>query len=158
MVAGCAYGHPADALVKALKYGGRLECAPALAHVLSQALGSRPAPDVLAPLPLSPARLRSRGFNQCMEIARALPDALAARADGEALLRVGDAVPQAALPLAERVANVRGAFRAGRSLAGLRVAILDDVMTTGATLREAAKAARQAGAREVEAWVVARAP
>jgi ComF family protein len=157
VVAACAYAHPVDALVKALKYGGRIECAPALAGLLGAALADRPAPDLVVPLPLSPARLRSRGFNQSLEIARALPAAMAARSDDGALERILDAGPQAALPLHARSANVRGAFRATRALTGLRVAVLDDVMTTGATLCEAARALQDAGALEVSAWVVARA-
>jgi ComF family protein len=157
VVAACAYAHPVDALVKALKYGGRLECAPALAELLARALASHRAPDLVVPLPLSPARLRSRGFNQSLEIARALPPWLSERVDDAVLERIRDAGPQAALPLHGSAANVRGAFRAVRALAGLRVAVLDDVMTTGSTLREAAAALRDAGALEVSAWVVARA-
>lgn len=157
VVAACAYAHPVDAVVKALKYGARLECAPALAELLAAALAQRPPPDVVVPLPLSRSRLRSRGFNQSLEIARALPPALAARVDDTALARHVDAGPQAALPLHGRAANVRGAFHATRMLHGLRVAVLDDVMTTGATLREAASALASAGAAEVSAWVVARA-
>ena len=156
-VAACTYAHPADALVKALKYGARLECAPALAQLLGAAVAARPLPALVVPMPLSAARLRSRGFNQSLEIARALPAALARRVDSGALERIRDGAAQATLALDARAANVRGAFHAPRPLEGLHVALLDDVMTTGATLREAAAALRAAGAGEVSAWVVARA-
>lgn len=155
-VAGCAYAYPVDALVKALKYGGRLECAPALASVLAHSLSGSEMPDVVVPLPLSRRRLRDRGFNQSMEIARALPAALSSLVDPTTLHRPMDAGPQAALPLDARAANVRGAFLAVRPLAGQHIALVDDVMTTGATLREAARALHAAGARQISVWVVAR--
>jgi predicted amidophosphoribosyltransferase len=71
-------------------------------------------------------------------------------------VRVRDSGPQAALPLARRAANVRDAFVGRVALAGARVALVDDVMTTGATLGEAARALQRSGAREIEAWVAAR--
>lgn len=156
-VAACAYAYPVDVLVKALKYGGRLECAPALASLLAASFANARMPDVVVPLPLSMRRLRERGFNQSLEIARALPAPLSSRVDPTALQRLLDAGPQAALALDARAANVRGAFRATRTVAGLHAALLDDVMTTGATLREATLALRAAGARQVSVWVVSRA-
>jgi ComF family protein len=156
-VAAWVYAFPVDRLVHAFKYGGQLALAEPLALALIDALDrrSRPAPDVVVALPLSPARQRKRGFNQAGEIARRV-----ARAIGRPLVpglaRARDSPPQAALAWADRARNVRGAFVASAALAGLRVAIVDDVMTTGATLAAAARAARRAGARNVEAWVVAR--
>jgi ComF family protein len=156
-VAACAYAYPVDALVKALKYGGRLECAPALASLLAASITPPCAPDAVVPVPLSTRRLRERGFNQSLEIARALPPSWSSRVDASALERVIDSGSQAALALDARAANVRGAFRATRSLLGQQVVLVDDVMTTGATLREAALALRAAGARQVSVWVVCRA-
>lgn len=156
-MAACAYAYPVDALVKALKYGGRLECAPALASLLAASITPGRVPDAVVPVPLSARRLRERGFNQSLEIARALPPPWSSRVDAGILERLLDIGPQAALALDARAANVRGAFRATRSLAGLQVVLVDDVMTTGATLREAALALGAAGAQEVSVWVVCRA-
>jgi len=156
-VAAFVYAFPVDRLVHALKYGGQLALAEPLALALIGAIDrrARPPPDAVVALPLSPARQRERGFNQASEIARRV-----ARAFGRPLVpglaRARDSPPQAALAWADRARNVRGAFLANPLLAGRRVAIVDDVMTTGATLATAARAARRAGALDVEAWVVAR--
>lgn len=155
---GCSYAFPADALIRALKYRGTLAAAGALAEVLAPALWTAPVPDLVVPIPLSAARERERGFNQSLEIARCLPPRWRQPVDPAALVRIQDTPPQAALPLADRARNVKGAFRASRPLDGLSIALVDDVMTTGATLDAAAAALRAAGAREVVAWVVARTP
>lgn len=160
-VAAWIYAWPADRLLQALKYGGRLALAEPFAHALARACrhrrGAVPAawPDVLVPVPLTPARQRSRGFNQAQEIARHLGAGLALPVV-RALARVRDTPPQATLGVPERRASVHGAFAADRCVAGASVAIVDDVMTTGATLAAAAEALRAAGARRIEAWAVAR--
>jgi predicted amidophosphoribosyltransferase len=106
---------------------------------------------------LHPDRLRERGFNQSAEIARAvsrqtgIPLALAS------LVRTRPTPPQAALPLKERAGNVRGAFECGADLAGRRVLLVDDVMTSGATLRECARVLKLHGAATITVAVVARA-
>lgn len=156
-VAAWSYAFPADRLMQAFKYGGRLALAEPLAHALARALRAHDVamPDRLIAMPLSLRRQRARGFNQAHEIARCLSALVRVRVAGE-LMRVRDTPPQAGLALRERTRNVRGAFVAGDGLRGQRVAIIDDVMTTGATLHAAASAARNAGAVRVEAWVVAR--
>jgi ComF family protein len=158
-IAALAYAFPVDRLVARLKYGHDLPVAAALAAVLAhevrQRLTDAPLPDAIVPLPLAVPRQRERGFNQACEIARPLARALG-RPLSLAIARDRDTPPQASLPRSKRRANVRGAFRAVQPLAGLRVAIVDDVMTTGATLRAAARACLAAGAGGVDAWVVAR--
>jgi ComF family protein len=150
--AALAYDFPADALVHALKFRGELALAPLLAATLAGKVRGQRV-DHVVPVPLSAERLRHRGYNQAVEIARHLrKDAL------ELTLceRTRDALPQIGLPYGERQRNVRGAFRCTRALAGARIAVVDDVMTTGATLDEMARTLKAAGAAYVENWVVAR--
>ena len=115
------------------------------------------APDLVVPVPLHPRRLRARGFNPALAVARAAARAVAAHVSATALERVRDTPSQTGLDAAARRRNVRGALRARRGVPP-RVWIADDVITTGATLREAARALRTAGAREVIAVCAARTP
>ncbi|MEO5766636.1 MAG: phosphoribosyltransferase family protein [Casimicrobiaceae bacterium] len=156
-VAAWVYAFPADRLIHAFKYGGQLALAEPLADALCDAVARRAGsiPDALVALPLAPSRQRERGFNQAGEIARRVAVSIG-RPLIAGLARTRDAPPQASLAWSQRARNVRGAFEASACLAGRRVAIVDDVMTTGATLAAAALAARRAGALDVEAWVVAR--
>ncbi len=107
-------------------------------------------------MPLHPARLKERGFNQAQEIARQVARRLAIPLDAHACRRLRDTPPQATLKLKKRAANLRGAFSCDLDLSGKRVALIDDVMTTGASLHALAQAVRAKGATQVEAWVVAR--
>lgn len=154
-VAALAYEFPADVLVQALKFRGELALAPYLGEILSGCV-SGTAADCVIPVPLSSARLRERGYNQALEIARSVADATGARLAPELCERARETTAQAELPLAERAKNVRGAFHCPQLLAGAKVAVLDDVMTTGATLDEIAATLKRAGAARVENWVVAR--
>jgi ComF family protein len=158
-VAAWRYAFPADRLLQAFKYGGRLALGEPLAAALSCAVRARglAMPDRLIALPPSRRRQRERGFNHAHEIARRVSSSTGVPLE-RAFRRTRDAPPQAGLTLRERARNVRDAFEATAPLTGLSVAIVDDVMTTGATLAAAAIAARAAGAARVEAWVVARTP
>ena len=146
------YEFPADVLVQALKFRGELALAPLLGALLREAIAGSEAVDCVIPVPLSATRLRRRGYNQALEIARKLPGKL----DFASCTRERDGTPQSELPWEERRRNVRGAFACRRALAGARVAVVDDVMTTGATLNEVARALKGAGAASVVNWVVAR--
>jgi ComF family protein len=154
-----AYAFPLDRLLHAFKYGGRLSHADFLAAALGDTAARRPAgrpwPDALVALPLAQARQRQRGFDQAAEIARRVARLTGVPIAG-GLHRTRDTPAQAALPWKDRARNVRGAFAADACVAGRRIAIVDDVMTTGATLASAAGALLHAGARGVEAWAVAR--
>lgn len=150
-----SYAFPLDALIQHCKYGGAQELAELFATALATRLDAKPLPDLIVPMPLHPARLRERGFNQALEIARRLGERLNLPCR-HACRRQRDTPPQAGLDLKARRRNLRGAFDCDNDLAGKRVALLDDVMTSGSSLNELAKAARQAGAIEVSAWVVAR--
>jgi len=151
-VAALAYEFPADALVHALKFRGELALAELLSAILTEKIGDQSV-DHVVPVPLSAARLRERGYNQSVEIARGLRRG---RPDLELCVRSRDTPAQMDLPFAERRRNVRGAFRCTRQLAGKSVAVVDDVMTTGATLDEIALALKTAGAARVVNWVLAR--
>ena len=151
------YAFPADVLVQALKFGGELALAPLLASLLVKRIAGE-KPDLVVPVPLSNRRLRGRGYNQAAEIARPLARGARAPLDFLVLTRNRETAAQAELPYAERVKNVRGAFSCNRALPNLTVAVVDDVMTTGATLDEIAATLKRAGATRVVNWVVARTP
>ena len=128
--------------------------APILAAALVQ---TALAPvDVLVPMPLSPERLRERGFNQAQELARVLGRRCKVPVLARACRKVTNTVPQATLPWKERARNVRASFVCDTDLTGQRVAIVDDVMTSGATLNELARNLKRAGAAHVSGWVIAR--
>jgi ComF family protein len=148
------YEFPCDRLIHALKYRARLP----LAGFFAQALAARlPGPaDVVIPMPLHRTRLAERGFNPAVEIARALTRRTGGLLAPASARRVRRTAPQTALPLEERAANVRGAFACAADVRGRRVAVVDDVMTTGTTLDELARVLKAAGASTVENWVVAR--
>jgi ComF family protein len=149
------YAWPLAPLIHHYKYAGNL----ALAHLLAQALSARltGGVDLIIPMPLSPQRLRSRGFNQALEIARVVSRLTGVPLAASACRRVRDNAPQASLPWKERARNIRGAFVCDADLSGKHVAVIDDVMTTGATLNELARNLRKAGAVEIRGWMVARA-
>lgn len=155
------YEPPLDRLLPRLKFhddlaAGRL-CAALMADVLAGTLAGAPRPDALVPLPLHRARLRSRGFDQTLELARPLARALALPLRDDLLVRARATAPQSRLDAAARRRNLRGAFsvRIDGPLP-VHVALVDDVMTTGATLHAAADALRRAGVARVDAWVCAR--
>jgi ComF family protein len=155
----CRYAFPVDRLVLALKFGGRLEIAAWFGEWLADELRERPLaepPDLVVPLPLARERLAERGFNQAIEIARHAGRGCGWRVATGVLRRVRHGPAQSDLPLDERARNVRRAFVCDADLGGRSIALVDDVMTTGATLDEAAGMLRRAGARAVTALVIAR--
>jgi len=163
-VVACDYGFPWDRLIAAFKFEGRVELAAPLSRRLVQALHAADAalPDWVLPVPLAPLRLAERGYNQAWELARRVADALQRPCHAGVLQRHADGTHQAALGLAERRRNLRGAFIAQGtrqvSLHGAHVAVVDDVMTSGATLAEAALALQRAGVRRIDAWALTRTP
>lgn len=161
-VAAFAYAFPVDRLVQRIKYGGSL----ALAHWAGTTLAAtvcatlersdfHDRPQWIVALPLSASRQRERGFNQAAIIAARVAAATALPLAAP-LVRIAGGVPQADLPWAARRENVRGAFTVRGAVQGARIALVDDVMTTGATLKEASLALKRAGAARVACWVVAR--
>lgn len=153
------YAYPLDRLVQAYKFKANLSLLPLFADALARAVKSRTAqlpPDIIIPLPLGIRRLRERGFNQSSLLAQRVAKTLQIPFDARGMLRVRETPPQSGLSRDARLKNVRGAFDCAHRLDGKRVALIDDVMTTGATLSEAAKTLKKAGAAHVSAWVIAR--
>ena len=153
---GFRYDFPVDQLIQALKYRYRLVIADYLAKSLL-AVSPPAQPDLLLALPLSTQRLRERGFNQALEIARPLARQLGLPLLLDGYARVIDTVPQTSLRWQERQKNIQGAFECAVDLSGKEVVVIDDVMTTGATLNEFARTLKKHGAAGVTNWVVARA-
>jgi ComF family protein len=151
------YVPPVDGMVMALKSGARLDLAAVFGRLLAER--APPPPGALvAPIPLAFERLSERGFNQALQLARAYCAASGARLAPALLRRVRHAPPQQSLALAQRRRNVRGAFAVAGAPAGATVLVVDDVMTSGSTMDEAARVLRAAGASAVHALVVARTP
>ncbi|HEX5338351.1 MAG TPA: double zinc ribbon domain-containing protein [Gallionella sp.] len=150
------YAFPLDRLIQAMKYGEQLALADAFAAKLIRRIDAGALPDCVVPMPLHPAKLRARGYNQSLLIAAKVARALDLKLLPNACRRVRDTPPQSGLPWKERRKNVRGAFRCETDLTGQRVAVIDDVLTTGASLNALADALLQQGAAEISAWVVAR--
>jgi ComF family protein len=153
--AALAYRFPADVLVQALKFRGELALAPLLGDLLARRVSGKGV-DLLVPVPLAPRRLRERGYNQALEIARQAAAVTGLRLAPDACRRTRETSEQMGLALDEREGNVRGAFDCPQLVGGTTVAVVDDVMTTGATLAEVAAAFKRAGAARVLNWVVAR--
>lgn len=151
------YRSPVSDLIVQLKYAGRLHLARRLGAHFAATLAIDAAPDAVLPVPLHRARLRTRGFNQSLEIARPLATRLHVPLLVRGVERTRATRVQAELPRTARAKNVRDAFAVTADLTGLRVAIVDDVMTTGETVRALARAVKQAGAARIEVWVLARA-
>lgn len=157
--AAARYAGPLRDALHALKFGGRRALARPLAALVVERCGP-PLPtviDAVVPVPLAPARERERGFNQAGLIAEHAARAWRRPLRPRWLVRVRSTSPQSDLGAAERRANVRGAFLAAPAVAGRRVVLIDDVMTTGATVAECARALRAAGAEAAGVVTVARA-
>lgn len=152
--AALAYSGDLARLILSAKFGQKWHLMNALAELLQNQIDFMPG--LIVPLPLYPQRLRERGFNQAYEIARPLAHALGIPLDNELLVRIRDTGHQARLHHRARSQNMHRAFCCTRPLAGQSIAIVDDIMTTGATLNAAACAMKKAGASRVDAWVLAR--
>jgi ComF family protein len=152
------YRFPLDRLVQRFKYAGDL----ALGHWLGERLAERvrgcERPDLIIAPPSTTIRLRERGFNPALEMAKVVARSLEIPCVLEGLVRIRDTTPQEGLGREARARNLEGAMHCILPLAGMSVALVDDVMTTGATANAAARVLKRAGAARVSVWVAARTP
>jgi len=153
------YRPPIDYLIKRLKFSNELAISPLLSGLLANRLVARdvPLPALLIPVPLHHTRLRERGFNQATELARSVGRKLNIRISHRLCTRNRNTTPQSLLTHNARRLNLRNAFTVTANRVPAHVAIIDDVMTTGHTASELARALKCAGAKRVEVWVIARA-
>ena len=156
-----SYEYPLDRLLQHYKYKESLHLADTFAslfikHLLDAAPINQTQTDLIMPMPMHIERLKQRGFNQALEIARLISKHRQIKLDFTSCQRTRLTPPQASLPLKERIKNIRGVFQCDTNLQGLNIALVDDVMTSGASLNELAKTLKQAGAAHVECWVIAR--
>jgi ComF family protein len=150
------YEYPLDVMLQRYKYSHLLTLADTFGMLITESIKTHTLPDVIIPMPLHPKRLAERGFNQSLEIARILAKKLQIKLDATSCERIKLSAPQASLPLKQRVKNMKGAFVCNGRFDGRKVLLIDDVMTTGASLNALAKSVKSAGASHVECWIVAR--
>ncbi|HEX4878711.1 MAG TPA: ComF family protein [Limnobacter sp.] len=158
----CAdYLPPFDQWLTQLKYGQQLAHAATLAAWLAHSVNAQAAkrPDVLVPVPCTAHKLRQRGYNQAALIADHLGRLWGLPVEHGCLRKIRDAAPQADLSREERQNNLNGVFVCTRPLrADLRIGLVDDVITTGATLEQCTRALRKAGARHIDWFAICRTP
>jgi ComF family protein len=153
------YGFPVDRLLPRLKFHQGLAAGRLMSQLAAEAFATAPRPDAVVPIPLHRARLRARGYDQALELARPLARALALPLRDDLLRRRKATAQQSRLDATARRRNLRRAFEViPREAMPAHVVLFDDVMTTGATLHAAATALRRAGIGRVDAWVCARVP
>ncbi|WP_235565289.1 ComF family protein [Lysobacter sp. Root494] len=153
------YAAPLDHLLPRFKFHRDLAAGALLSQLMAEAVASLPRPDAVIPVPLHRARLRRRGYDQALELARPLARSLALPLRDDLLRRVRRTAPQSELSALARRRNLKDAFavKPGIRLPA-HVVLVDDVMTTGATLHAAAEALKRAGVQHIDAWVCARVP
>lgn len=156
VLAPAAYAYPLDRLIQSFKYSGNLPVAPLLAELMLPAIRTEPLPDVIVAMPLSAERLRERGFNQSLEIARLIGARVGVPVDTAACIRVRHSEAQSVLPFQRRADNIKGAFVCMGDFSGRSVAVVDDVLTTGSTLNELARVLKTCGAARITGWMAAR--
>jgi ComF family protein len=156
--AALVYGFPLDRLLPRFKFHADLAAGRLLAELLCAGIGEGELPHALVPVPLHRERLRERGYDQALELAKAVARRTGVPLRASALRRKRATARQSDLDLQARLGNLRGAFEPADASLPKHVALVDDVMTTGATLRECATTLLRGGVARVDVWVAARAP
>lgn len=152
------YQHTARYLITQLKFNRQYKNARLLGYLLANHLKiTAEMPEVIIPTPLHPNRYKERSFNQTLEIAKTLSKQLNIPINSKSCFRSRDTPHQINLPAKQRHKNIKNAFKVNKPIKAQHVAILDDVMTTGATANELAKTLKKAGVMKVDIWVCARA-
>ncbi len=154
------YQHPIAELISGLKFHQKLAHSRPMAELLLAHVEQEmdEVPELLIPVPLHPGRLMERGYNQALELARPLSKRLGIPLDFHSCRRTRPTPPQTSLHKKERHKNVRGAFEVVREIPARHVTLVDDVATTGSTVRELARELRRHGVQRVDVWVLARTP
>ena len=158
--AACSYQERVKDAIHQLKYHNQVNLAQPLGKLLGKALESAEVsfnPDCIIPVPLHPSRLRERGYNQALEISRPLSRTLRVPIDSKFLQRILKTPPQQGLTAAERKKNLRNAFMLTQKISARKVLLVDDVMTTGETVRECCRTLLQGNVEEVQVAVIGRA-
>jgi ComF family protein len=152
------YAAPLDHLVHQFKFRHRMDHARLLGSLMAHYVADHMehAPDVIVPVPLHVSRLKERGYNQALELARPLSRRLGIPLDYGVCRRERATQTQADLDAAGRRSNIRGAFAVAGPIDRTRVAVVDDVITTGSTVGELTKTLLRAGAARVEVWACAK--
>lgn len=154
-----AYGSPIDHLIQQFKYANRLDLGRVLGIAMAKQLGPKLKylPDLLVPVPLHRSKLRQRGYNQALELAKWLSKQLGVAVDTVSTSRQRKTLAQTGLPYKERRHNIRNAFSmVAEKLAGKHIALVDDVMTTGSTANELTRILLKSDVKRVDVWVLAR--
>jgi ComF family protein len=157
-IAPLAYRPPVDHLIHEFKYRRRIQHARLLGELFLREVRPRitTPPDVIIPVPLHRSRLRHRGFNQSVELARPIARALSIHIDRRIAIRTRDTRPQTGLPIKQRRQNIHGAFAIRGPVPYRHVAIVDDVMTSGHTVSQLARCLKYAGVKQIQVWALAR--
>lgn len=155
------YEPPIIHLIIKLKFSQKLSYAQTFGELLAERIqqdwyATQPLPDLILPMPLHPIRLRERGFNQAVEIARPVANYLDIPLDLSGITRSKLTKAQSGLKATERKENMQYAFSSTRDYQGLRVAVIDDVVTTGSTIDSLCKTLQQSGAQTIDIWTIAR--
>lgn len=155
------YEPPISQFITRLKFQGKLQYAKTLSELMTLRIqttwyNNKPLPDLIIPIPLHKERLQQRGFNQTTEIARPIARALKIPIDNQLVKRIKPTLAQSGLTRDARVKNIAHAFAINKDLSGKTIALLDDVITTGNTVRECAKLLKKHGATRIDVWCLAR--
>ena len=152
------YQFPVDFIITAIKFHNKLAYTKPLGLLLAQTIQQRVAnlPEIIIPIPLHPKRLKERGYNQALEIARPISRQLGIPIDYQSCIRLKATPPQTGLKTKQRQQNIKNAFHIQRDFSAKHVALLDDVVTTGSTVMELAKLLKAYGIESIQVWCCAR--